>query len=226
MLDIIFEDNHLLVVNKRSGELVQPDPSGEEGIEQRAKEYLREKYNKKGEVFLGVVHRIDRPVSGVVVLAKTSKALVRLNEQLRDGGFTKSYLAIVENRPAQPNDRLVHFISRNEKTNKSYATVEATRNSKQAILEYKLTGASDRYFLLSVKLLTGRHHQIRAQLSAIGCPIKGDLKYGARRSNPDGSISLHSHTLSLMHPVSKEQMTFTAPPPLGNPWQAFVEIRT
>lgn len=226
MLDIIFEDNHLLVVNKRSGELVQPDPQGTAGIEQMAKEYLRQKYNKKGEVFLGVVHRIDRPVSGVVVLAKTSKALVRLNEQLREGGFTKSYMAVVESRPPQQCDRLIHFISRNEKTNKSYASLESTRNSKEAILEYEWVGSSDRYFLLSVKLLTGRHHQIRAQLSAIGCPIKGDLKYGARRSNPDGSISLHSHTLSLAHPVSKEYMTFVAPLPNGNPWQAFVELKT
>lgn len=222
MIDIIYEDNHLLVVNKRSGDLVQPDPSGTPGLEQAAKEYLREKYNKKGDVFLGVVHRIDRPVSGVVVLAKTSKALARLNEQLRGGGFDKSYLAIVEKRPAADSGTLRHYITRNEKTNKSYASTEAKKDSKEALLEYELRGVSEHYFLLSIKLLTGRHHQIRAQLSAIGCPIRGDLKYGARRSNSDGSISLHSHTLSLEHPVSHERITFSALPPKGNPWDALL----
>ncbi|MEF9950792.1 MAG: RNA pseudouridine synthase [Mucinivorans sp.] len=225
-MDIIFEDNHLLVVNKRAGDLVQPDPSGTPGLEQEAKAYLKEKYNKKGDVFLGVVHRIDRPVSGVVVLAKTSKALVRLNEQLRDGGFEKTYLAIVENCPPKEHDTLRHYIWRNEKTNKSYASTQEKKNSKEALLEYNLLGASDRYFLLSIKLLTGRHHQIRAQLSALGSPIKGDLKYGARRSNIDGSISLHSHTLTLTHPVSKERITFTAPRPTSNPWGAFADNRT
>lgn len=222
MIEVLYEDNHLLVVNKRAGDLVQPDPSGTPGIEQWAKEYLREKYGKKGEVFLGVVHRIDRPVSGVVLLAKTSKALIRLNEQLRDGGFRKSYLAIVENHPPKDSDRLVHYLSRNEKSNKSYVSLTATKNSKEAILEYRLCGASDRYFMLSVNLLTGRHHQIRAQLSSIGCPIKGDLKYGARRSNPDGSISLHAHTLTFTHPVTKDIMTVTAPQPKGNPWDALI----
>lgn len=222
MIEVLYEDNHLLVVNKRAGDLVQPDPSGTPGIEQWAKEYLREKYGKKGEVFLGVVHRIDRPVSGVVLLAKTSKALVRLNEQLREGGFRKSYLAIVENRPPQDSDRLVHYLSRNEKSNKSYVSLTPTKNSKEAILEYRLLGASDRYFMLSVDLLTGRHHQIRSQLACIGCSIKGDLKYGARRSNPDGSISLHAHTLTFAHPVTKDIMTVTAPQPKGNPWDVLI----
>lgn len=221
MINILYEDNHLLVVGKRSGDLVQPDPSGTPGIEQAAKEYLREKYGKKGDVFLGVVHRIDRPVSGVVLLAKTSKALVRLNEQLRLGGFEKTYLAIVEKEPPAGGGRLEHYITRNEKTNKSYASIEPTKNSKLAVLEYTLVGASERYFMVSVKLLTGRHHQIRAQLAAIGCPIKGDLKYGARRSNEDGSISLHAYRLSFTHPVTKDTMTITAPPPLANPWRAF-----
>ncbi len=210
---VLFEDNHLLVVSKQSGDLTQPDPSGNTALEDAAKAYLRDRYNKTGEAFLGVVHRIDRPVSGVVVLAKTSKALSRLNEQLREGGFKKEYLAIVENRPPRNSDRLEGYIARNGKLNKSYVLDTEKQGAKKAVLEYSLIGESDRYFLLRVNLLTGRHHQIRAQLSHLGCPIRGDVKYGARRSLPSGGISLHSHTLTLLHPTLKTPQTIIAPPP-------------
>lgn len=222
MIDVLFEDNHLLVVNKRVGELVQPDPSGEPALEQAAAEYLRVKYNKPGKAFLGVVHRLDRPVSGAVLFAKTSKALVRLNKQLHDKQFSKIYWAIVEHRPDQDAGELNGYITRNAKVNKSFVSEKPTSaESKQAILRYKLIGSSDRYFLLEVELLTGRHHQIRAQLAHIGCPIKGDLKYGAKRSNDDGGISLHARKLTFMHPVSGEQVSVTAPVPASKLWQIF-----
>lgn len=221
-MEVLFEDNHLLIVGKRSGELVQPDPSGAPALEQQAKEYIRVKYNKPGAAFLGVVHRLDRPVSGAVLFAKTSKALVRLNEQLRDRGFTKIYWAVVENKPAMESGELNGYITRNAKINKSFVTDRPTdKESKQAILRYKLIGSSDRYFLLEVELLTGRHHQIRAQLAAMGCPVKGDLKYGARRSNDDGSISLHARRLEFTHPVTGELISVTAPTPDGAPWRFF-----
>lgn len=223
-MEVLFEDNHLLVVNKPSGQLVQPDPSKAPGsVEDEAKAYLKQKYNKPGAVFVGVVHRIDRRVSGVVVLAKTSKALARLNEQLRDGGFEKSYLAVVEAAPPKQEDRLIHYLSRDGKTNKSYVTVSEKEGTKRAELGYKLLNKSDRYWLLQVQLVTGRHHQIRAQLASIGCPIKGDVKYGARRTNPDGSICLHSHTLRLAHPVGGERLRFEAPVPDAQPWKALAE---
>lgn len=221
-MEILYQDNHIIVVNKRVGELVQPDPSGAPALEQAVKEYLRVENNKPGEAFLGVVHRIDRPVSGVVLFAKTSKALVRLNEQLRDGGFEKIYLAVVEKTPPEQQGTLSGYIRRNTKINKSVVTDKPSVDAKQAELRYQLIGATDNYFLLQIQLLTGRHHQIRAQLSAAGCPIKGDLKYGARRSNPDGGICLHSYSLGFIHPVTKERLTITAPVPSNdNLWATF-----
>lgn len=222
MIEILFEDNHLLVVNKVAGELVQPDPSGAPALEQAAAEYIRVKYNKAGAAFLGVVHRIDRPVSGAVLFAKTSKALVRLNKQLHDRGFSKIYWAIVESRPPSDSGQLQGYITRNAKINKSFVSDKpSSQDSKEAILRYKLIASSDRYHLLEVELLTGRHHQIRAQLAAIGCPIKGDLKYGAKRSNSDGSISLHARRLSFTHPVTNENLTITAPAPADSLWRFF-----
>lgn len=219
MIEVLYEDNHLLVVNKKAGELVQIDNNTSNSLELDAKEYLRVKYQKPGEAFLGVVHRIDRPVSGVVLFAKTSKALSRLNEELRNRGFKKEYLAVVCNEPPKESDHLKGHISRNQKINKSFVTQSPTKDSKPAELIYHLIARTDNYFMLRVELLTGRHHQIRAQLSSMKCPIKGDLKYGARRSNPDGGISLHSHTLTFTHPVSKERMTVTAPTPKS--WSIF-----
>lgn len=219
-MEILFEDNHLLVVNKQVGELVQPDPNGSASLEHDAKEYLRVKYNKPGEAFIGVVHRIDRPVSGVVILTKTSKALIRLNEQLRDKGFKKEYLAVVANRPTADKGHLKGYITRNSKVNKSLLSdTPQSKESKLAELKYELVGSSTNYHILKIELLTGRHHQIRAQLSGIGCPIKGDLKYGAKRSNPNGGISLHSHKLTFTHPVTKELTTITAPLPTS--WDIF-----
>lgn len=219
--NILYEDNHIIVVNKKAGELVQPDPTGEPAMEQAIKEYIRVKYNKPGDAFLGVVHRIDRPVSGAVLFAKTSKALVRLNEQLKERGFQKIYWAIVEQKPAVECATLTHHIVRNAKTNKSVALDKPSKDSKEAIMKYRVAGSSDRYYLLEIELLTGRHHQIRAQLAAIGCMIKGDLKYGAKRSNPDGSISLHSRKLSFEHPVSHQQIAVIAPAPKDAIWQFF-----
>ncbi|MEG1663854.1 MAG: RNA pseudouridine synthase [Mucinivorans sp.] len=220
-MDILFEDNHVIVVNKHSGELVQPDPSGAPALEQAVAEYVRVKYNKPGRAFLGVVHRLDRPVSGAVLFARTSKALVRLNEQLRERGFRKLYWAIVEQKPTVESATLTHHIVRNAKTNKSMALDSPTKDSQEAVLKYRLVKSSDRYHLLEVELLTGRHHQIRAQLAAIGCKIKGDLKYGASRSNPDGSISLHSRSLEFSHPVTRERIVVTAPVPEDKLWQFF-----
>ncbi len=221
-MDILYEDNHIIVVNKKAGELVQPDTNGEAALEQRVKEYLRVKYNKPGEAFLGVVHRIDRPVSGVVLFAKTSKALVRLNEQLKNRGFKKEYLAIVENQPPKSKEHLKGYITRNSKINKSFVSNTPKQNSKSAELIYELIATSERYFLLKVELLTGRHHQIRTQLSSIGCPIKGDIKYGAKRTNNNGGISLHSNTLTFTHPVTKEPLTITAPAP--KEWDIFGDV--
>ncbi len=220
---IIYEDNHLIVVNKLCGDLVQPDPSGTSALEDQLKAYIKVRDNKPGDVFLGVVHRIDRPVSGVVLFAKTSKALVRMNEQIRKKEVSKRYWALVEQTPAEESAELVHHISRDTKQNKSRATKSPTATSKEARLKYKVLGASKNYTLVEVELITGRHHQIRAQLSAIGSPIKGDLKYGARRSNPDGGISLHSRTMSFTHPVTKENCTITAPTPKGDSLWSYFE---
>ncbi len=234
MIEVLYEDNHIIVVNKRPGELVQPDRSGSPALEETVKDYIKAKYAKPGAVFLGVVHRIDRPVGGAVLLARTSKALVRLNEQLKQRKFRKIYWAMVENRPAGPSaGELKHYIVRNGKTNKStaYDTLTAVperlrEEAKEAILRYRLLGSSDRYHLLEIELLTGRHHQIRCQLSKIGCPIKGDLKYGAARSNKDGGISLWARRLSFEHPVTHETITVEAPTPADDKLWAFFERST
>ena len=220
--DILYEDNHLLVVNKNSGDLVQPDPSGESALEDQIKAYIKLRDAKPGRVFLGVVHRIDRPVSGAVVFAKTSKALVRLNEMIRDGEIKKYYWALVENRPQAEEGSLKHYILRDGRTNRSKTYLQPKADAKEARLNYVMKGAGTHYTLLEVELLTGRHHQIRAQLSAVGCPIRGDLKYGAKRSIPGGGISLHSRRVVFDHPVRHEQIEVTAPVPKGdNLWAHF-----
>lgn len=211
--DIIYEDNHLLLVNKHCGDLVQPDPSGESALEDQIKSFIRQRDAKPGEVFLGVVHRIDRPVSGVVIFAKTSKALVRLNEMIRNGQIHKTYWAITEHMPDPERGELCHYILRDPKTNRSRALDAPKGDAKEARLRYAALGSGDHYSLVEVELLTGRHHQIRAQLSAVGCPIRGDLKYGAKRSNPGGGISLHSRRVAFDHPVRHEQIEVTAPVP-------------
>lgn len=221
-MEVLYEDNHIIIVNKQAGEIVQGDKTGDAPLGEAVKAYIKEKYAKPGAVFLGVVHRLDRPVSGVVVFARTSKALARLNEMFRTGKVHKTYHAIVCARPPQDEAVLTHWLTRNEAQNKAYAHRNEVPGSKKAVLDYKLIGASDRYFLLAVNLHTGRHHQIRCQLAATGCVIKGDLKYGARRSNPDGSISLHARSICFEHPVSHKKISVTAPYPASNPlWQAF-----
>ena len=219
-MDVLYEDNHLIIVNKAPSEIVQGDKTGDKPLSESIKEYLKEKYHKPGNVFCGVTHRLDRPTSGVVVFAKTSKALSRLNEMFRNGEVDKTYWAVVKNRPPKEEDTLIHYLIKNEKTNKSTAYDTEKPNTKKAILHYKLRAASQKYFLLEVDLETGRHHQIRCQLAKIGCPIKGDLKYGAERSNPDGSISLHARTISFVHPVSKQQIHVVAPVPNDTLWKA------
>ncbi|MBQ9672911.1 MAG: RNA pseudouridine synthase [Prevotella sp.] len=220
-MEVVYEDNHIIIVNKQSGEIVQGDKTGDTPLSDLVKQYLKEKYQKPGEVFLGVVHRLDRPVSGLVVFARTSKALARLNRMFAEGEVHKTYWAITKNTPSQPQGRLTHWLVRNEKQNKSYAYASEKPGAKKAILEYSVIGHSDNYCLLEVKLMTGRHHQIRCQLAAMGCPIKGDLKYGAPRSNPDGSISLQSHRVEFIHPVSKELISIEAPLPHDPLWQSF-----
>ena len=219
-MEVVYEDNHIIIVNKRPGEIVQGDKTGDEPLSATVKKYLKEKYQKPGNVFCGVVHRLDRPVWGLVVFAKTSKALARLNEMFRDGKVRKTYWAVTRNRPPKQSDRLVHYITTTERNNKSYASLQPKKGAKEAVLSYSLIGASDRYNLLEVNLETGRKHQIRVQLSAVGCPIKGDLKYGDKRSNPDGSISLQAHRIEFEHPVSHEHIDVTAPVPEDNLWQA------
>ena len=224
--DILYEDNHLLVVNKHCGDLVQPDPSGESALEDQIKAYLKLRDAKPGAVFLGVVHRIDRPVSGAVLFAKTSKALVRLNEMLREGRIRKVYWALTEARPDPESGELRHYILRDGRMNRSRAFDVPKGDAKEARLHYETIGAGTRYTLVEVELLTGRHHQIRAQLAKIGCPIRGDLKYGARRSLPDGGISLHSRRVEFDHPVRHEPVSVTAPVPAGdNLWACFESIR-
>lgn len=223
--DILYEDNHLLVVNKHCGDLVQPDPSGETALEDQIKAFIKERDGKAGQVFLGVVHRIDRPVSGAVLFAKTSKALTRLNEMIRTGSIRKTYWALVEERPDREQGSLTHHIVRDGRTNRSRACLKPKADSKEARLNYAMIGAGTHYTLLEVELLTGRHHQIRAQLSAIGCPIRGDLKYGAKRSLPNGGISLHSRRVGFDHPVRHEWVEVTAPVPKGdNLWATFETI--
>ena len=220
-MQVVYEDNHIIIVNKQSGEIVQGDKTGDRPLSDIVKQYIKEKYQKPGEVFLGVVHRLDRPVSGLVVFARTSKALTRLNKMFAEGEVHKTYWAIVKNMPEQPEGTLTHWLVRNEKQNKSYAYTTEKPNAKKAILKYKVIGRSDNYTLLEVNLMTGRHHQIRCQLAAMGCPIKGDLKYGAPRSNPDGSISLMSRHVEFTHPVSKQQIAVEAPLPEDSLWQSF-----
>ncbi len=220
-MDVVYEDNHLIIVNKSGSEIVQGDKSGDEPLAEAVKEYIRMKYRKPGNVFLGVVHRLDRPVSGLVVFARTGKALARLNEMFRTKEVHKTYLAVVGNFPPSTEGRLVHWLVRNEKQNKSYAYDREKPGSKQAVLHYRLIARSDRYYLLEVVPETGRHHQIRCQLAKIGCPVKGDLKYGAPRSNPGGGISLHAWRIRFVHPVSKVEIDVTAPLPEGNLWRGF-----
>jgi len=220
-MQVLYEDNHIIVVYKESGEIVQGDKTGDKPLSETIKAWIKEKYAKPGNVFLGVVHRLDRPVSGLVVFAKTSKALSRLNDMFRKGEVRKTYWAMVQTPPAEPEGTLTNWLVRNEKQNKSYAYDHEVPNAKKAILKYKTVGQTEHYTLLEVNLLTGRHHQIRCQLSAIGCPIKGDLKYGARRSNPDGSISLLSRTVEFIHPVSKENISVVSPLPAEKVWDNF-----
>jgi 23S rRNA pseudouridine1911/1915/1917 synthase len=219
-LQVLHEDNHIIVINKRVGDIVQGDKTGDKPLSEVVKEYLKEKYNKPGEVFLGVVHRLDRPTTGIVVFAKTSKALTRLNELFSNRETQKTYWAVVKNKPPKNEDNLVHFIKRNEKNNTSKAHLKEVPDSKKASLDYKIIKELNNYFALEINLHTGRHHQIRAQLSIIGSPIKGDLKYGFDRSNPDGGIHLHARKLVFIHPVSKEVLTILALTPVDVIWNA------
>ncbi len=212
-MQILYEDNHILIVNKASGEIVQGDKTGDEPLVETLKRYIKERDSKPGQVFLGVVHRLDRPVTGVVMFAKTSKALSRLNAMFAAGEVHKTYWAISRNRPAAASATLTHYITSVERNNKSYASLKPKEGAKEARLAYRLIASSDRYHLLEVNLMTGRKHQIRVQLSSIGCPVKGDLKYGDKRSNPDGSISLHARRITFIHPVSKQPVDVTAPVP-------------
>ena len=221
-LQVLFEDNHLIVVNKRVGDIVQGDKTGDDPLSEVEKQYLKEKHNKPGNVYLGVVHRLDRPTSGIVLFSKTSKALPRLNKMFAQGETKKVYWAVVKNAPPQESGTLTHWLVRNPKQNKSYAHEKEVSDSKKAVLDYKIIKKLDNYFLLEIDLKTGRHHQIRAQLATIGCTIKGDLKYGADRSNKDGGIHLHARSLEIMHPVQKEPMSFLAPPPEDPIWNACV----
>lgn len=222
-MKILYEDNHLIAVRKRVGDIVQGDKTGDVPLSDMVKNFLKDKYQKPGNVYLGVVHRLDRPVSGVVLFSKTSKALPRLNKMFAEHkGVKKTYLAIVVNKPAQPQGTLTHWLTRNEKQNTAKAYDREVPGSKKAVLDYRLVAQSERYFLLEIELHTGRHHQIRCQLSKIGCPIRGDLKYGAPRSNPDGGISLHAWRLELEHPVSHQNITIDAPLPEERLWQEIV----
>ena len=221
MIRVIYEDNHLLVVEKPVNMPVQADSSNDQDLLTELKQYIKEKYNKPGDVYLGLVHRLDRPVSGVVLFAKTSKALPRLNKMFAGHeNVSKTYWAIVRNRPQVPQGTLTHWLTRNEKNNTARAYDREVPGAKKAVLDYRLIASGDRYHLLEIHLHTGRHHQIRCQLAKMGCPIKGDLKYGAPRSNPDGSISLHARNLTLEHPVSHESISVTAPVPNDTLWQA------
>lgn len=222
-MQVLYEDNHIIIVSKSAGEIVQGDKTGDTPLSETVKAYIKEKYAKPGAVFLGVVHRLDRPVSGVVLFARTSKALARLNEMFRTQAVQKTYWALVQNTPREPEATLTHYLVRNEKQNKSYAYDHERANAKKAVLDYKIIGHTDRYTLLEIHLHTGRHHQIRCQLAAIGCPIRGDLKYGAPRSNPDGSISLHARSIRFEHPVSHEEIFVEAAAPTEGPWKGLTQ---
>lgn len=221
-LQVLFEDNHLIIINKRVGDIVQGDKTKDKPLSEVVKEYIAEKHNKPGNVFLGVVHRLDRPTSGVVIFAKTSKALERLNKMLREKSIKKTYWAIVKNKPLEAQGTLIHYLKKNPKNNKSTAFTKASKDTKKAILHYQILKKLDRYFLLEIDLETGRHHQIRCQLASIGCPIKGDLKYGFNRSNRDGGIHLHARKIEFIHPVKKEKITIIAPTPKDSVWDATI----
>ncbi|MFD2550746.1 RluA family pseudouridine synthase [Bizionia sediminis] len=221
-LQVLYEDNHLIVVNKRAGDIVQGDKTGDKPLSDVVKAYLKATYNKPGNVFLGVVHRLDRPTTGVVLFAKTSKALPRLNKLFADKKAHKTYWALVKNKPPKSADTLVHWLRKNPKNNKSTAFTKESADSKKAILHYRILKQLESYYLIEITLETGRHHQIRTQLASIGCPIKGDLKYGFKRSNPDGSISLHARHLEFIHPVAKTSIHITAPLPNNAVWNACV----
>lgn len=220
MLEVLYEDNHIIVVNKKAGDLVQGDKTGDKPLGEFVKSYLREKYNKPGNIFCGVIHRLDRPVSGAVIFAKTSKALTRMNKLFREKTIQKTYWAIVEKHPLKKEDRLEHYLIKNQQKNKSRAYIKPYEGALKSVLDYAVLKTLDRYTLLKVKPISGRHHQIRVQLSTIGCCIKGDLKYGAKRSNKDASISLHAREISFIHPVKNEAITVTAPTPKDALWNA------
>lgn len=220
---VLFEDNHLIVINKLPSEIVQGDKTGDPPLSDLVKKYIKEKYKKPGEVFLGVVHRIDRPVGGAVVFARTSKALSRMNELIKQRKVQKTYWAIVKNKPPINEGELIHYLRRDQQKNKSFIYEKKVENSKEAKMTYKVIGKSNDYYLIQVNLITGRHHQIRAQLSKIGCPIKGDLKYGFNRSNKDASISLHARSIEFVHPVRKENITIKANPPKDALWDFFLK---
>jgi 23S rRNA pseudouridine1911/1915/1917 synthase len=224
-MEILFEDNHIIAVNKKTSDIVQGDKTGDEPLSEKVKSYIKKKYEKPGAVYLGVTHRLDRPVSGAILFARTSKALTRLNEMFLKKEIQKTYWAIVKNMPQNESDTLNHYIVRDQKKNKSFAFDKEAKNSKLASLSYKLIATAENYYLLEVDLHTGRHHQIRCQLAKIGCPIKGDLKYGFPRSNPDGGISLHARKIKFFHPVKKEQVEIIAiPPPNDSLWKYFLSI--
>jgi len=222
--EILYEDNHIIIVNKRSSDLVQGDGTGDESLDNIVRDYIKEKYKKPGDVFLGVVHRLDRPVSGCVVYARTSKALSRLSELFRTREVKKFYWAIVTNRPPAEEGVLTGYLKKNEPQNKSYVYDKEVKGSKMAELSYRLLARSEKYYLLEIDLQTGRHHQIRAQLAAAGCPIKGDLKYGAPRSNDGGGVSLHSRRITFVHPVKNEEITAVAPLPVDKIWRLFSNV--
>ena len=222
--EIIYEDNHLIVVNKKSGDLTQGDKTGDITLSDTIKEYIKKKYNKPGDVFLGTVHRLDRPTTGIVLFARTSKALTRMNEMFKNKTISKTYWAVTEKEPLKKQDTLIDFLAKNEKQNKSYVKKEGATDSKRAELSYQLIGKGTNYSYLEIELATGRHHQIRVQLSNIGCIIKGDLKYGAKRSNKDGSIHLHARRLTFIHPVKNEAVVILANPPNDALWDEFLAI--
>jgi 23S rRNA pseudouridine1911/1915/1917 synthase len=217
--DILYEDNHIIALRKRAGEIVQGDKTGDLPLSEQLKAYIKVRYHKPGNVFVGVAHRLDRPVSGAILFARTSKGLARLNEMFRNGLFEKKYWAVVKLRPENDSGKLVHYMIKNEKQNKSYLSDSEKPGWKKAELEYRYLASSDNYHLLEITLLTGRHHQIRAQLAAIGCPVKGDLKYGYPRSNPDGSISLHARYITFTHPVRQDKVEIVCPVPEDKVWQ-------
>jgi len=224
MIEILFEDNHLIAVNKKPSDLSQGDDTGDAALDSEVRKYIARKYNKPGDVFLGLVHRLDRPVGGVILFARTSKALARMNEIFRSRDVKKVYLAIVGERPPEVEGELTNYLKKNEAQNKTYVYDNEVKGSKKASLSYRIAGRSDRYYLLEVELHSGRHHQIRAQLAKIGCPIKGDLKYGYPRSNDDGSICLFAQSLEFIHPVKKEKIVIKAPKPQGDVWKFFRDI--